>query len=129
MKHQPTHCKECNIKSESIRLGLCSKCYQRQYNARYVGTVCECCGHTDTRALGRRRLNCEDWTTLCGNCLLISGKRKMTLEQLKGEVYPEGDRRQPNRRTGASRRGAPRREMDLGALDGAEKRSTDRRVG
>ncbi len=121
-------CSECTQETYYLKRKLCDRCYMRQYNKRDMKPACEVCAHADARALVRRRLNGSTWTTLCGNCATIAGRRKMDVSELEDEVFPEGDRRQPNRRVGSSRRGAHRREINIGALDGNEKRSRDRRA-
>jgi len=104
-----------------------------EYNGRKIGLQCECCGLADVRMLTRKRLDGEAWTTLCGNCGLLAGKRKMTLAELRELRFPAGDQRQRERRGVGLRRLIPRRS-DFGdrrwepGREG-DRRDDDRRAG
>ena len=125
-------CQSCQRSVESLRKGMCDTCYYQDYNAKNKESYCECCGWSDLRALVRRRLDRENWSTLCGNCATIAGRRVMTLDKLRSEVIPDGDRRQRDRRNGSDRRnlGKTRREREdqrLLTRDTPERRGDDRR--
>ena len=90
-------CLACARPTTEPRKGLCFACYQRQGRGHETALECACCGVKDRRVLRRHRLG-EDWSTLCANCSAIAGKRPLTLEVLKAEVFPVGDRRSAGRR-------------------------------
>lgn len=113
---------------------MCQRCYMASYNNRQTGLECECCGQPDLRLLTRRRLDGENWTTLCGNCFILSGKRVLTLEALRLELHPAGDRRGNERRSNrfsrrySSRRGAfDRRWIAPENRDSSERRASGER--
>jgi len=101
-------CSVCGVPvSANGRAGLCQRCYLAKYRGWEKGTECDCCGQADPRALVRKRLDRENWSTLCGNCATRAGRRKMTVDELHAELFPDGDRRQGDRRNTAARRRLP----------------------
>ncbi len=82
--------------------------------------------------LVKRRLDGVNWTTLCGNCAVLLGKRHTTLPQLRDELYPVDDRRMNARRKAGSRRRRERRlpgDMRATGREDEVRRKKDRRVG
>ncbi len=86
------------------------------------------CGETDRRLLRRVRLSAER-AVLCANHAAIAGQRRPTLEGLRLECYPSGDRRQLERRSG-DRRGQERRAAWTAAWEvaGVDRRRSCRRA-
>ncbi len=121
----------CGRLTRDPKLGKCGRCYLRAYRGQHVEPACEACGHGDARALVRRRMQGQP-RTLCGNCNAIAGhRRQLTLDELRAEVAPPGDRRRRDRRRG-SRRGIERRTADLYGdveLPEHEQRAGGRRAG
>ncbi len=110
---KPTICIECGAPTIEPRKNMCPRCYQADNLCRYLDDSCACCGYADKRALNRRKMvDAADFVTLCGNCCVVLGRRKITLEQLQCEILPPDDRRGPNRRDGGVRRRQPRRQED-----------------
>ena len=102
------------------------------YRGIEIGPECECCGKGDPRFLTRRRLDGEAWTTLCGDCNQLAGKRRLTVDQLIGERFPAGDRRGEDRRGGDRRVPLERRgkyDQRDSVRDTADRRALDRRTG
>lgn len=89
------------------------------------------CAVADRRVLRRHRL-AEGLVTLCANHAAVAGRRPLTVEQLRAECYPLGDRRGSSERRSADRRvpGERRLRVDLAHLlgDQVELRLTSRRT-
>lgn len=107
------------------RKDRCGRCYQRAYHGRDRAAACACCDNPDPRVLVRKTL-ADGMVTLCGNCATTAGRRRLTLEELRAEVRPAGDRRGGDRRRG-DRRG-PERRVHVAFEDLDERRSSDRRA-
>jgi hypothetical protein len=108
------------------RNDLCTRCYQDDYHGRVPLTACACCELGDVRMLVRREL-VGGLVVLCANCAQVRGRRPVTLEDLRAEILPAGDRRQGDRRR-TERRVAERR-LDPGLeLEAADARRRDRRA-
>jgi len=129
-------CIDCGRTAPVLRRDMCQRCYMAQYNGRQPGLECECCGQSDPRLLTRRRLDGETWFTLCGNCFVLSGKRLLTLEALRLELHPAGDRRGQERRSSRfTRRYSARREpferrwIATDAREGETRRASGERRG
>ena len=111
------------------RKGLCFGCYMRSRRGHETGPACECCGVTDRRVLRRHAL--DELRTLCANCSAVAGRRALSLDELRCEVFPPGDRRGPGRRTGDRRAPVDRRqrvEVEH-LLSDADRRGSGRRTG
>ncbi len=127
-------CIICGKPTTTSRKGRCQRCYMQYYKGCETDSSCEACDMGDMRFLTRRRLDGVNWTTLCGNCAILAGKRKITLEDLKTELYPDGDRRASERRTSTKRRFKDNRTderriySNLQRAD-SERRDNDRRTG
>lgn len=94
----PAACASCSRPTAEPRGGLCSACYQRTRRGHHVAeSACRVCGAADRRTLRRHKL-AEGIVTLCANDAAVAGRRTLTLEQLRAEVLPQGDRRGPSRR-------------------------------
>jgi len=131
MEHQLS-CRECGAPTNDPRQGMCPTCYGEWYCGFAKKKACECCGFGDQRMLVKRRLDGVHWTTLCGNCAVLLGKRHTTLPQLRDELYPVGDRRKNTRRKAGHRRQRERRlpgDMREGVRGGEQRRKKERRTG
>ncbi|MCP4601165.1 MAG: hypothetical protein GY847_11690 [Proteobacteria bacterium] len=125
-------CRKCGTPTTELRSGLCPSCYLSWYCGFEKKSKCECCGFGDRRMLVRRRLDGMNWTTLCGNCAVLVGKRNIELEQLREELHQPGDRRMSTRRTrGELRQGERRSPDDMREVTRGtpERRHTERRSG
>lgn len=127
MRKKETHCRECHTETSMLKKGLCDRCYMRQYNSRYLEPECGCCGYSDVRTLVRRRLDGVKWITLCANCAQIRGRRNLTLDALRDDIFPLDDRRGANLRS-VSRRGQQRRRFDIGVENNLDQRRQERRA-
>ena len=67
------------------------------------------CGIADRRLLRRHKL-AEGWAVLCANHAAIAGRRVLSLDALRAEVFPDGDRRQEERRAAGRRAPVARRQ-------------------
>lgn len=111
---------------------MCNGCYLAEYHDREKKSECQCCSQGDLRVLVRRKdIDDETWLTLCANCAQIRGKRKLTLDQLKTELMPlgdrrTGDRRKVRRRMFERRSGKDRRFWEREEIE--ERRKMDRRI-
>ena len=122
-------CSSCGRPAPEPRKGLCFGCYMRSRRGHETGLACECCGVTDRRVLRRHAL--DELRTLCANCSAVAGRRALSLDELRCEVFPPGDRRGPGRRTGDRRAPVDRRqrvEVEH-LLSDADRRGSGRRTG
>ena len=112
------------------RKGMCFRCYQRERRGRsLVGKRCAVCSVEDQRVLQFHRM-AEGHVVLCANHATIAGKRSITLDELKDECFPAGDRRQEDRRRSDRRNYRERRQDDWHSIDDEERRSyQERRAG
>jgi len=122
-----TKCTGCRRPTDNIRKGLCVKCYLAQWRGASTGEACECCSKSDKRVLMRRKFG-EDMRTVCGDCFVLRGRRDLSIEQLRAEVYPPGDRRSDGRRRQDRRAPLERRERPSWMPEGDARQSLDRRV-
>jgi hypothetical protein len=104
-------CTSCGKPAPKPKKGLCAGCYLRGYRRHTLGSECRICGTRDQRVL-RRHVLAASTSTLCANHSAIAGRRKITLTELRAEVYPEGDRRHAERRR-SDRRGPRERRQPL----------------
>lgn len=126
----PRPCASCSRPTTEPRRGLCFACYLRAYRGHVADGACAACGLEDRRVLRRHRL-ADGLATLCANHAAIAGRRTLTLEALRAECYPPGDRRQgeqrrADRRAVGDRRTAPTVEQLLAVAD--ERRHAGRRA-
>ena len=75
-----------------------------------------------------RRKFGEDMRTVCGDCFVLRGRRDLSIEELRAEVYPPGDRRSEGRRRTDRRAPSERRERPTWMPEGDARQSLDRRV-
>lgn len=104
MAQEPVLCKRCGESTDTVRKGLCPRCFLQAHSGLDSFGACECCGYADPRVLTRRYIDNGAYMVLCANCAMIQWPRKLSLEELKQEVCPPDDRRQGDRRSGAQRR-------------------------
>ncbi len=120
-------CGRCRRPTTEPRKDLCPGCYLDDWHGREIAGACDACGKADVRVLGRRRIG-GIAHTLCGDCDRILGRRRLTLDELRLEVRPPGDRRRADRRSddrrapGVGRR-APSWQSGRGPHLGDEQRS------
>lgn len=131
MKRFSGKCLNCGkpIPQKEQRRGLCNRCYLAEYHGQELGLCCEVCGFGDRRMLVRRKIDGE-YHTLCGNCATLWGRRKMSVEDLRAELFPDDDRRSGDRRKASVRRTYNQRDgIDPRFWDRAspERRDMDRR--
>lgn len=132
MKRFTGKCLNCGktTPQKEQRRGLCNRCYLAEYHDREIGSSCEVCNLGDLRMLVRRKMIDGHYHTLCGNCSVLWGRRKIAIDDLRAELFADdrrnGDRRSNGvRRTYLQREGVDPRLWDRD--DSPERRDDDRR--
>lgn len=70
---------------KSLRRGRCQRCYMRWRSAGDLAPSCAACGEADPNVLVRKTLTGESHT-LCGNCKIRVGHRRVSLDVLRVEL-------------------------------------------
>jgi hypothetical protein len=128
-------CASCGKPAPKPKKGLCHGCYLRGHRGHTIGADCMVCGNRDLRVLRRHKVaqgpdepRVFMFVVLCANDAAIAGRRLLTLDELRAEVFPPEDRRRGDRRRGPRRAPRERRvRVDVERLIEGDRREGSRR--